>query len=141
MINYSIQYFWSFFHFDYSNVTDNVYKQKWHMLFFTQIKLMACVLTCNVQSHTSNREDLSIFCFISGCYNFKTMAWCLLAYVPYIMSLYILFFKFIFLMNIFIAIHPLVHWNLGLLAQQAQKHLTIQGKKTMNHTQSHASIK
>ena len=33
----------------------------------------------------------SIFCLISGCYDFETMVWCMLVYI-YIMSLYILLF-------------------------------------------------
>ena len=48
MINYSIWYFLSFFfYFLHSNVLDNkCHKQKWHVLFFTCIKLVASVLIC-----------------------------------------------------------------------------------------------
>ena len=44
---YSIWYFWSFFHFLHSNVPDKkCHKQKWRVLFFTRIKLVASVLVC-----------------------------------------------------------------------------------------------
>ena len=47
MINYSIWCFCSLFHFFHSNVPDNkCHRQKWHVLFFTCIKLVACVLAC-----------------------------------------------------------------------------------------------
>ena len=40
MINYSVWCFWSFFHFLNSNVPDKMcHKQKWHVLFFSRIKL------------------------------------------------------------------------------------------------------
>ena len=45
--SYSVWWFWSFFHFLHCNVPDNkCYKQKRDMLFFTCIKLVACVLAC-----------------------------------------------------------------------------------------------
>ena len=45
MINYSIRCFLSFFHFLHSNVPDNqCRKQKWRVLSFTHIKLVARVL-------------------------------------------------------------------------------------------------
>ena len=39
--------FLTFFHFLHSNTQDNKYhKQKWRMLFFTRVKLVARVLAC-----------------------------------------------------------------------------------------------
>ena len=47
VINYQIWYFLSFFHFLHSYVPDNkCHKQKWRVLFFTRIKLVASVLAC-----------------------------------------------------------------------------------------------
>ena len=47
IINYSIWFFWSFFHFLHSNVPDiKCHKQKWRVLFFTRTKPVACVLAC-----------------------------------------------------------------------------------------------
>ena len=47
MTNHSIWSLWSFFRFLYSNIADSKsHKQKWHVLFFTHIKLVACVLVC-----------------------------------------------------------------------------------------------
>ena len=45
MITYSVWSFWSFFHFLHCNVP-NSYKQKWGVLFFTCIKLVARILAC-----------------------------------------------------------------------------------------------
>ena len=44
--SYSIWCFWFSFHFLHCNVPDKCYKQKWEVLFFTCIKLVACVLVC-----------------------------------------------------------------------------------------------
>ena len=47
MINYSIWCFWSLFHFFHSNVAGNkCHGQKWRVLLFTCIKLVAHVLAC-----------------------------------------------------------------------------------------------
>ena len=46
------------FIFFHSNVSDNkCHRQKWHVLFFTHIKLMAHVVACAHVSHTSNKKD------------------------------------------------------------------------------------
>ena len=46
-IQHSIWCLWSLFHFFHSNVPDNKFhRQKWGMLFFTCIKLVARVLVC-----------------------------------------------------------------------------------------------
>ena len=45
--DYSVWWFWSFFHFLHCNVPDNkFYKQKWGVLIFTRIKLVGHVLAC-----------------------------------------------------------------------------------------------
>ena len=47
MTNYYLWFFCFFFHFLCFNVPDNkCHKQKWCLLFFTRIKLVACVLAC-----------------------------------------------------------------------------------------------
>ena len=47
MINYSIWCFWSLFHLFHSNVPGNkCHRQKWRVLLFTRIKLVARVLAC-----------------------------------------------------------------------------------------------
>ena len=43
----TIQFHVFFFHFPHSNVPNNkCHKQKWRVLFFTRIRLVACVLAC-----------------------------------------------------------------------------------------------
>ena len=55
---FHLMFFLSFFHFLNWNVPDNkCYKQKWSMLFFTQIKLMAHVLACACALAHINEKD------------------------------------------------------------------------------------
>ena len=79
MINYSIWRFWSFFHFLYFNVSDNkCYKQKWRVLFFTRIKLVASVLSCaRLMGH--GISDFKLECgkmlIMKFCYHGSNFRW------------------------------------------------------------------
>ena len=60
--NYSIWCFWSSFYLLHCSILDNkCYKQKWGMLVFTQIKLVACVLVCVCAIAYINWKRLDIF--------------------------------------------------------------------------------
>ena len=67
VINYSIWCFWSFFCFLHSNIPDNkCYKQKWHVLFFKHIKLLASVLAC--VRVVARIKWIITSCFFQICY-------------------------------------------------------------------------
>ena len=68
-INYSIWCFWSFYYFLSSNVPANkCHKQKWCMLFFTRIKLVASVLVCAHQMEKTEKHHNTPW-FIKGIWS------------------------------------------------------------------------
>ena len=52
-VSFSIWFLWSFFHFLHSNISDNkCHKQKWHVKYFTRIKLV-----CD-STHQINKTEI-----------------------------------------------------------------------------------
>ena len=93
------------------------------------------------QSYYSLKKK-SIFYLISGCYDFETMVWCMLAYI------YHAFIYIVFTLHTFYFPDQYSHCNstfssltfsLASTTGMSNVH-TIWGKRIMDHTQSHASI-
>ena len=64
--NHQFNLMFLFFHFLHSNVSDNkCHKQKWHMLFFTHIKLVVCVLA-RVHAITCIKQRRLVMIIVTG---------------------------------------------------------------------------